>query len=243
MMQTLLQDLRYGSRILFKKPGFTLITILMLALGIGANTAVLSVVNAVLLRPLPFRDPERLVALWQDGPSNRAVLNSLCHRNFVDWREQNKVFEDIAAYRAGVFTITGRGEAVRLRGTVATYSLFNTLGATPALGRAFLPDEDKAGGGGVGRPAILSWDCWLQYSGGDPTVVGRAIKLDGDSYTVIGVMPANFMFPVETQPTQIWTSTALDAEFTNQGSILVSRGFNVWRAVARLKPGITLAQA
>src|SRR5215813_5196446 len=243
IMQTIWQDLRYGARMLLKAPGFTLIAILMLALGIGANTAIFSVVNAVLLRPLPFRDAERLVAVGQNSPRNRAALNSLSHRNFVDWREQNKVFEDIAAYRAGVFTLTGRGEAVRLRGTVATYSLFNTLGATPALGRAFLPDEDKAGGGSVGRPAILSWDCWLQYFGGDPTVVGRAIKLDGDSYTVIGVMPANFMFPVETQPTQIWTSTALDAEFTNQGSILVSRSFNVWRAVARLKPGVTLAQA
>src|SRR5262245_36693480 len=242
-MQTLLQDLRYGARMLLKAPNYTLIAIISLALGIGANTAIFSVVNAVLLRPLPFRDAERLVAVGQNSPRNRAALNSFSHRNFVDWREQNKVFEDFAAYRAGVFTLTGQGEAVRLRGTVATHSLFNTLGATPALGRAFLPDEDKAGGGGVGRPAILSWDCWRQYFGGDPNVLGRAIKLDGDAYTVIGVMPADFMFPIETQPTLIWTSTAREAEFTNEGSILVSRGFNVWRAVARLKPGVALAQA
>src|SRR5262245_43415928 len=242
-MQTIWQDLRYGARMLFKNPSFTLIAVITLALGVGANTAIFSVVNAVLLRPLPFREAERLVAVGQNSPRNRAALNSLSHRNFVDWQAQNKVFEDIAAYHAEVFTLTGQGEAVRLRGTIATHNLFNTLGAAPALGRMFLPDEDKAGGGSAGRPAILSWDCWRQYLGGDPKVLGRAIKLDGDVYTVIGVMPADFMFPIETQPTLIWTSTARDAEFINEGSILVSRGYNVWRAVARLKSGVALAQS
>src|SRR4029434_7736213 len=167
MMQTLWQDLRYGARMLLKKPGFTLIAIITLALGIGANTAIFSVVNAVLLQPLPFRDAERLGGVAQHSPRDRPALSGFSHRNFVDWREQNKVFEDIAAYHAGVFTLTGQGESVLLRGRVATHSLFNTLDATPALGRAFLHDEDKAGGGGVGLPVILSWDCWRQYFGGD----------------------------------------------------------------------------
>src|SRR5262249_218559 len=130
-MQPICQDLRYRARMLVQKPVFTVIAILTLALGIGANTAIFSVVNAVLLRPLPFRDAERLVAVGQNSPRNRAALNSLSHRNFVDWREQNRVFEEIAAYRAGVFTLTGRGGAVRLRGTVATHTPFNTPGATP----------------------------------------------------------------------------------------------------------------
>ncbi|MGH9940064.1 MAG: ABC transporter permease [Blastocatellia bacterium] len=242
-MSTLWQDLRYGARMLSKKPGFTLIAVVTLALGIGANTALFSVVNAVLLSPLPFRDAERLVAVGQNSPRNRAALSSASHRNFVEWRAQNKVFEEMAAYYGGVYTLTGQGEAVRLRGAVVTHGLFNVLNAAPLLGRAFLPDDDKAGGGDAGRPAILSWDCWRQYFGGDANIVGRAIKLNGAGYVVVGVMPAGFAFPIEAQPTEIWTSTARDAENTNIGSILVSRGYLVWSAIARLKPGVSLAQA
>ena len=204
-MNTFWQDLRFGARVLLKKPAFTLIAILTLALGIGANTAIFSVVNAVLLSPLPFHDAERLVAVGERGRKDRTALSNTSYRNFVDWRAQNKVFEEMAAYHGGTFTLTGQGEAVRLRGTVVTHSLFNVLKAAPLLGRTFLPDDDKAGGGNAGRPVILSWDCWQQYFGGDPQVVGRAVRLDGDGYVVVGVMPADFAFPVEAQPTQIWT--------------------------------------
>ncbi|MCG3163964.1 MAG: hypothetical protein JMDDDDMK_05423 [Acidobacteria bacterium] len=242
-MQTLWQDLRYGARMLMKQPGFTLIAVLTLALGIGANTALFSVVNAVLLSPLPFHEAERLVALGQNSPRNRAALSNASHRNFADWRAQNKVFDEMAAYYGGAFTLTGRGEAVRLRGTVVTHSLFNVLKAAPLLGRAFLPEDDQAGGGGAGRPAILSWDCWQQYFGGDQNIIGRALRLDGDAYVVVGVMPARFAFPIEAQPTLIWTSTARDAERAGQGSIMESRGYRAWRIIARLKPGVSLAQA
>src|SRR5262245_42215077 len=242
-MNTLSQDLRYGARMLSKKPAFTLIAVLTLALGIGANTALFSVVNAVLLSPLPFDDAERLVAVGENQVRNRAGLSNTSYRNFVDWRAQNTVFEDMAAYYSGVFTLTGQGEAVRLRGTVVTHSLFSLLRATPLLGRAFLLEDEQPGGGSAGRAAILSWDCWQQYFGGAPNVVGRALRLNSQNYVVVGVMPAQFAFPIEAQPTQIWTSIARDAESTNQGSILVSRGYRAWRTIARLKPGVTLAQA
>jgi putative ABC transport system permease protein len=242
-MRTLWQDLRYGARMLVKQPGFTLIAVLTLGLGIGANTALFSVVNAVLLSPLPFHEAGRLVAVGQNLPSNRAALSNTSYRNFADWRAQNKVFEEMAAYYGGTFTLTGQGEAVRLRGTVATHSLFDVLQAAPLLGRTFRPEDDRPGGGSAGRPAILSWDCWQQYFGGEPNVIGRALRFNGDAYVVIGVMPAGFAFPVEAQPTMIWTSAARDAERTGLGSIMESRGYRTWRAVARLKPGVSLAQA
>jgi putative ABC transport system permease protein len=242
-MQTLLQDVRYGARVLLKQPGFTLIAVLTLALGIGANTALFSVVNAVLLSPLPFHEAERLVAVAERGQRNRAALSNTSYRNFVDWRAQNKVFEEMGAYYGGTFTLTGQGEAVRLRGTVVTHSLFNVLKAAPLLGRTFLPEDDQAGGGSAGRPAILSWDGWQQYFSGDPNIIGRALRLNGDAYVVVGVMPAQFAFPIEAQPTLLWLSTARDAERTGEGSILEARGYRGWRALARLKPGVSLAQA
>ncbi|MGE0128690.1 MAG: ADOP family duplicated permease [Blastocatellales bacterium] len=237
------QDLRFGARMLLKKPSLTLITVLTLALGIGANTALFSVINAVLLSPLPFPEAGRLMAVGENSPENRTGLSTTSYRNFADWRAQNHVFEDMAAYRGGAFTLTGQGEAAQLRGTVVTHNLFQALRATPLLGRAFLPDDEKPGGGNAGRPAILSWDCWQQYFGGDPQVVGRALRLNGDAYVVVGVMPAQFAFPIEAEPTQIWTSTARDAEKTGEGSIMVARGYRGWRVVTRLKDGVSSAQA
>ncbi|MFL6227269.1 MAG: ABC transporter permease [Pyrinomonadaceae bacterium] len=242
-MSTLLQDLRFGARMLMKNPGFALVAVTTLALGIGANTAIFSVVHAVLLKPLPFTSSERLVALGQTEPRNRTALSNFSFRNFADLREQNRSFERLAAYYDKNVTLTGQGESALLRSTVITSDLFPLLGAAPALGRAFLPEEDKAGGGGVGRPAMLSWDCWRQRFGGDTGVVGRAVTLDGESYTVVGVMPAQFAFPVEAQPTEVWLSTALDSEKTGDGSIMIARGYRAWRVIGRLKPGVTLEQA
>jgi putative ABC transport system permease protein len=242
-MGSIVQDLRFGARMLLKQPGFTLIAVLTLALGVGANTAIFSVINAVLLSPLPYRNADRLTAIGQTSPRNRTALSSASHRNFLDWREQSKRFEDMAAYHPTVFTYAGREEAVRLRGTVVTHNLFSLLGASPAMGRAFLPDEDQSGGGAMGRPAILSWECWRQYFSGDRNIIGGGIRLDGESYTVIGVMPPAFAFPIEAQPTEIWTSTARDAENTGEGSIMVSRGYRTWKAIGRLKPGVSVAEA
>src|SRR5215207_7651689 len=240
---TLLRYFRYGMRMLTKKPGFTFVAVLTFALGIGANTAIFSVVNAVLLNPLPFPSPERLVALGQTAPDNRAALSNFSFRNFADLREQSKAFERLAAYYNSNLTLTGQGDAARLRATVATSDLFPLLGASPAFGRVFLPEEDNAGGGSAGRPAILSWDCWQRYFGGDRAVVGRAVALSGSTYTVVGVMPANFSFPVQAQPTEVWVSTARDAEMTGEGAIMVARGYRGWRAVGRLKDGATVERA
>jgi putative ABC transport system permease protein len=242
-VESLWRDLRYGLRMLWKKPGFTLTAVLTLSLGIGANTAIFSVVNAVLLNPLPFPSPGRLMALGQTSPENRAALSQFSFRNFADLRDQSKAFEQLAAYYNSNLTLTGQGEAARLRVTVATASLFPMLGASPSLGRVFLPEEDNPGGGSAGRPAILSWDCWQRYFGGDPAVVGRAVTLNANTYTIVGVMPANFSFPVQAQPTEVWVSTALDAEKTGQGAIMVARGYRGWRVVGRLKDGVTVEQA
>lgn len=242
-MGTFLQDLRFGARMLLKNPGFATVAGLTLALGIGANTAVFSVVNAVLLRPLPFHSPERLVALGQTEPKDRENLSTFSFRNFADLREQTKAFERLAAYYNNSVTLTGQGEAVRLRGLVATADLFPLLGASPALGRTFLPEEDNAGGGPDGYPAILSWECWQQHFGGDPQVIGRSIRLDGNAYTVVGVMPASFSFPMQAQPADVWISPAHDAERKGEGAIMVSRGYRVWRVVGRLEKDASIEQA
>lgn len=242
-METFWQDLRYGARMLVKNPGFALIAIMTLALGIGANTAIFSVVNAVLLRPLPFYSPERLLVLGQTEAEDRNYLSQFSFRNFADLRQQTKAFERLAAYYNNNMTLTGQGEAARLRATVATADLFPLLGASPALGRTFVPEEDNAGGGGQGYPAILSWNCWQQHFGGDTGVVGRTINLSGNPYTVVGVMPAKFSFPVQAQPTEVWISPARDAEKTGEGAIMVERGYLAWRVVGRLKDGATIEQA
>jgi putative ABC transport system permease protein len=244
IMRILWQDLRYGLRMLLKKPGFTVIAALTLALGIGANTAIFSVVNAVLLNPLPFPASDRLMALGQNDSRNRAALSNFSFQNFADLRDQSKAFERLAAYYNSNFTLTGQREAVLLRGAVVTADLFPLLGASPTLGRAFLPEEDKAGGGSEGRPAILSWECWRQQFAGDPAVVGRSIILNNNSFTIIGVMPEGFRFPIQAQPTELWVSTAIDYERSvGPGSIMVERGYLGWRVIGRLKPGVTPEQA
>ncbi|HSE98806.1 MAG TPA: ABC transporter permease, partial [Blastocatellia bacterium] len=243
-IEELWQDIRYGMRMLLKKPGFTVIAVLTLALGIGANTAIFSVVNAVLLNPLPFAESHLLMALGQNEPRNRTALSNFSFLNFADMRDQSKAFERLAAYYNSNFTLTGQREAVLLRGTVVTAELFPLLGAEPALGRSFLPEEDKAGGGSEGRPAILSWECWQQQFAGDPEVVGRSVTLNNKSFTVVGVMPADFRFPIQAQPTEVWVSTAIDYERSiGPGSIMVERGYRGWRVIGRLKPGVTPEQA
>ena len=238
-MQTLLQDLRYGARMLVKGPGSTVIAVLTLALGIGANTAIFSVVNTVLLNPLPFAASDRLMVLGQNSPSNRAALTNFSFLNFADTRSQSQAFERLAAYYSSNFTLTGQLDAVILRGAIVTSDLFPLLGASPTLGRTFLPEEDQAGGGSEGRPAILSWECWQQRFAGDPAMIGRTITLNNTAFTVVGVMPAGFRFPIQSQPTEVWVSTAIDYEKKGPGSIMNERGYLGWRAIGRLKPGAT----
>jgi putative ABC transport system permease protein len=244
LLETLWQDVCYGARMLSKKRGFSAIAVLTLALGIGANTAIFSVVNAVLLKPLPFAEPDALVAIGQNNSQNRARLSQFSFLNFADLRDRSQSFERLAAYYNTNFILTGEREAVRLRGTVITADLLSLLRVSPALGRSFLPEEDAAGGGPGGRPAILSWECWQQHFGGDANVVGRAVDLNNARFTIVGVMPSGFSFPIQSQPTEVWVTTALDNERpVNPGAIMVARGYLGWRVIARLKRGFTREQA
>jgi putative ABC transport system permease protein len=243
-LETFWRDVLYGARMLWQKPGYSGIAILTLAVGIGANTAIFSVVNAVLLEPLPFADPDRVVALGQQTTQNRAALSQFSFRNFADMRDRTRAFDRLAAYYNLNLTLTGDREAQLLRGTVVTSDLLPLLGVSPALGRAFLPEEDAADGGPGGRPTILNFELWQEQFGGDAGVVGRAVDLNNSRFTIVGVMPAGFRFPIQPQPTQVWITTALDNERPEgPGAIMVARGYRGWRAIGRLKPGVTLEQA
>ena len=231
-MNTLIQDIRYGLRGLWRQPGFTLIAVLSLALGIGANTAMFSLVNAVLLKPLQFAEPDRLVVLWEDNPSIDAGHDDVAVANFVDWKTQNKVFDDMAALSFRSFNITGDGEPEKVMAYGATANFFPLLGATPALGRNFLPEEDQPGGAKV---AILSYGLWQRRYGADRGILGRNILLNGQKHTVIGVMPADFRYLYAF--TAMWVPAAFSAEE------LTKRDNQNLNVVARLKPGVTVEQA
>jgi hypothetical protein len=203
-MEAIWQDLRYGARMLMNKPGFTLIAVLTLALGIGANTAVFSVVNALLLRPLPFREPDRLVwiASGAGKPSSGLVaaegnLSGVTTQvgNFSDWRNMNQSFEDLAAYFAffdyGSYTLTGSGEPENLKGVGVSQNFLELLGASPAVGRGFVDDECVW----HGKPAaLLSHGFWTRRFGSDPAIVGQSITVNNEATTIVGVLPPSFEF-------------------------------------------------
>jgi putative ABC transport system permease protein len=224
------QDLRFGMRMLRRSPGFTSVAVLTLALGIGANSAIFSVVNAVLLRPLPYREPDRLVTLSHYRPREGAsVANGV---DFLRWRDQAKVFEQIAGYKFDTADLTGSGEPERLNAALISSNLFATLGVAPALGRAFTPEEDTYGGP---LAVILSDGLWRRRFGGDPQVIGRAITLGGQSRTVVGIMAPEFRFHGETE---LWLPFALNVtQHLLQGSTFRMS------VLARLKPGVTMEAA
>src|SRR5262249_45262323 len=238
-MNTFFQDLRFGARLLMKHPGFTLIAVFTLALGIGANTAIFSVINTVLLKPLPYADSERLVAVWE--VRRNGARGSVSYPNFADWRAQNSVFERIAIYQEGMMTLTGAGEPANMRVVQTTPDLFPLLNARPQLGRGFLPEEEKAGS----RVVVLGDGAWRKYFGADPNLVGKQIKLNGRDFRVVGVMPAGFNFPVEAEQTDLWVSAASSSERDDpkEESMNEQRGAHMYYSIARLKPGVTLAAA
>jgi putative ABC transport system permease protein len=243
-LETLWRDVSYGARMLWQKPAYTAIAVLTLALGIGANTAIFSVVNTVLLEPLPFPAPDRLTALGQQTVQKRSALSQFSFRNFADVRDQSQSFDRLAAYYSINLTLIDDREAQLLRGTVVTADLFPLLGVSPASGRTFSAEEDAAGGGPRGRPAILSWQCWQEKFGGDASVVGRAVALNNVRFTIIGVMPAGFRFPIQPQPPEVWITTALDNERPKgPGAIMEARGYRGWRVIGRLKSAVTVEQA
>ena len=232
-MQTLWQDLRYGARMLLKNPGFTLIAVFTLALGIGANVAIFSVVNAVLLQPLPFAEPDRLVWVWGNirNGGNRASVSPL---DYLDYRAQNTTFEQFAAtFSIPTFVnLTGSGAPERLEGRVATGNFFQALGVNAALGRTFLPENEKSGNE---RVVALSHGLWQRRFGGDPSIIGKTLTLDGKTYEVLGVMPPSFKFP---QNAELWAP--MNFEMAPE---MRQRKAHFLRPVGRLKPGVTLAQA
>src|SRR6266576_3187656 len=193
-MNTIFQDLRYGARMLLKTPAITFIVILALALGIGANTAIFSVLNAVVLQPLPFDDPDELLFLNEKSP----VLDemSISYPNFTDWRNQNHVFERIGVYNRSSYNLTGYGEAERILTGQVSADLFAALRAKPLIGRLFSNDEDKPGALPV---AILSYALWQRRFGGQANILNQSVTFNGKSYTVIGVMPADYAFPARVE--------------------------------------------
>jgi putative ABC transport system permease protein len=239
-MESLLQDIRYGVRTLAKNASFTIIAVLTLALGIGANTAIFSVVNAELLRPLPFRDPGKLVRLWVTNPRSGSKSGTISYPDFADWRAQNQVFEGVGAYSNNNFTLTGVTLPAHLQGQAVSTDVFSLLGATPELGRIFLPGEDEP----HQLVAILSHRVWQQQFGGDKEIVGRTITLNNSGFTVVGVMPENFNFPLQRKQVDIWTTfSPLQENADGSTPIMRMRGAHFLFAIARLKPGVNVAQA
>jgi putative ABC transport system permease protein len=230
-LEQLIQDFRYASRILRKSPGFVITAVFSLALGIGANTAIFTVVNGVLLRPLPFPHPDRLVQLWETKPSKDYFRNVVNPFNFLDWRERTHSFEGMAAVTALNTNLTGLGDPVALQGMQVSPNFFSVLGVSPATGRSFLPEEGVPGHDHV---AVLSFALWQSRFGGDPSIIGRKITVDGEPSTVIGVMPRGFRLPQYTP--DIWTPLPIVRSKEWEGGRFL-------QVIARLKPGISLEQA
>src|SRR5215213_687555 len=228
-MNTLIQDLRYGARILLKQPAVTLVAVVTLALGIGANTAIFSLVNSILLRPLPFRDPDSVVLMVQASPKLGLASWGVSQADFGAYRDQNRSFETIAIYNRSAINLTGEGEPERLPMASVTADFFKVFGVNPLLGRTFVEGEDTQGRNLV---CVISHAFWQRRFGGDPNVVGRMLNLNNTPTQIVGVMPADFKFP--RLETDLWAPMALDTKRTAPYFFSVA---------ARLKPGVQIGQA
>src|SRR5437762_4004307 len=231
-MHTLWQDIRYGPRMLLKNPGITFIVVLALALGIGANTAIFSVVNAVLLRPLPYDEPDRLVFLNETSKTMSDI--SISYPNFTDWRNQNHVFEKIGVFNRNSYNLTGNGEPERILTAQASADLFGALRVKPAIGRLFTNEEDQPGGTPV---AILSYGLWQRRFGGQESILNQQLTFNNKSYTVIGVMPPTFQYPSRVE---MWVPVG---QLSGQSDWQQRGNHPGLYGVARLKPGVTIEQA
>ncbi|MGH9845831.1 MAG: FtsX-like permease family protein, partial [Blastocatellia bacterium] len=224
-----MQDLRFGLRMLRKNPGFSLVAILTLALGIGANTTIFTMVNSILLKPLPFKDPERLVMVWRTNAEKTAKDVPSSAPLFIDWQQRNQVFEQMTAFTTGRFNLAGAGEAESARGANVSAGFFATLGVPPLLGRGFLPDEDKPGAEAV---VVLSHGIWQQQFGAAPGIIGQQVTVNARPCTVVGVMPPGFDYPGEAR---LWRTLTLDPQANRQAYFI--------NVLARLKLGMTREQA
>src|SRR5262249_14771791 len=229
-MDSLRQDVRYALRTLVQNPGFSILTIACLALGIGVNSTIFSVVDTVAIRPLPFRDPQQLVALHTTHQVNGVSEGDASFLDVRDWRERTHAFADLASYTGRSLTLSDGDEPERFSGATVTWNMFPMLGVQPILGRQFRPEEDTPGGPGA---VLLSHGVWQRRYGGDPSIVGRSITVNGNLHTVVGVMPPKFAFPNQNQ---LWIPQA-PIEYASPRSI---RNLGVF---ARLKPGVSFEEA
>jgi predicted permease len=232
LLDSVWQDLCYGLRMLRKSPGFTAVAVLTLALGIGANTAIFSLVDAVLLHSLPYGKTDRLVMVWEEDLARGWFHNTVSAADFLDWRKENRVFTQIAAFHQGTFDMNDRGEPMEVEGEQVSGDFFSVLGVSPVLGRAFLPDEDRPVSP---RVAVLSNGLWKERFGADRSLIGREITIDGNRFTVVGIMGPDFYFPPRGSRSQIWMA-GLDLRNPN-------RTAHNFQCIARMKSGVTLAQA
>ena len=242
-----MNDLKLAFRQLRKSPGFSLVAVLTLALGIGANTAIFSVVNAVLLKPLPFPSPDRLVAVGSTNlkdPDRARQFNSLSYPDFFDFRNQNHAFQGISCYRGGNYALVNEQGSQNIKGLKVSAEFFDVLGVKPSIGRAFVREDEQAGGGPGGFKVILTHDLWMRLFNGDRTAIGRTLRIQGQSYTVIGIMPRGFQFPFETPAMEMYVTIADDAANADGTKPSTEqRGNHMLLALGRLKPGVSAAQA
>ena len=231
-----MQDIRFAFRTLRKNPGFTLVVMATLGLGIGINTAIFSVVNGVLLRPLPYTEPDRIMTLWEANPQLDIAQDQVAAATFLDWVERSESFASLGAYSFQSYVMggTGTGEAEPVSGAQISPAIFDVVGMQPALGRAFQEQETIPGNDFV---VILSQGLWAQRFGSDPDVLGTIVYLGKKPYTVVGVMPPRFEFPPGAQDVQVWKPLAVDE------AIVEARGMRVYNVVGRLNPGVSVQQA
>jgi putative ABC transport system permease protein len=230
-MQTLLQDLRYGARLLIKRPAFTGAAVIALALGIGATTAMFSVADAFLLKPLPYLDASRLVMLVETSPKHDNFWNEVAPANFLDWEKQSTSFESMAAFSWTDLNITGEGDPQRVQGFTVSTNFFDTVGVRPAIGRGFQPDEAQPGNN---HSVVLSYGLWERRFASDPGILGKPVQVDGNSFTVVGVMPKNFDFPMTAE---VWVPLVLDPKLSTL------RTYHYLEVVGRLRSGTSAASA
>jgi putative ABC transport system permease protein len=241
-----MNDLRFALRQLRKSPGFTLVAVLTLALGIGANTAIFSVVNAVLLKPLPFPAPEQLVAVGviHTGQKKQEELGSLSYPDYFDLRQHNHTLSHIAVYRPRSFGLADEQEPKSVRAQLVSGDFFDALGINPMVGRNFSREDEQAGGGSGGFKVILTYEMWQRHFGAERSAIGRTLTLDRKPYTVIGVLPAGFQFPIQTDPTDLYVTIADDASNADGSTpVTEERGNHSLEGVARLKAGVSIEQA
>ena len=238
-LDVLIQDVRHAIRGLWNARGFTAAAAATLALGIGASTAVFAVLDTVVLRPLPFAEPDRLMSFRNIDRRGTAHPTNLSYPNFFDYRAQNRAFDRLVCYRDAHFTLTDSLPAVRVPGEIVSWDLFPLLGVQPELGRGFLPEEEKAGT----HVVVLSDGLWRTRFGGDRGIAGRQVRINGQSFTVVGVAPRGFQYPEDVPPMQLWTTIAEDASVTEGTPLTEQRGARVTDVIGRLKPGVTAAQA